>query len=30
MLKANKQINRELETYTCENKLEYRHIRQIK
>ena len=27
MLKANKQINREIETYTCENKLELRHIR---
>ena len=27
MLKANKKINREIETYTCENKLELRHIR---
>ena len=28
MLKENKQINREIETYTYENKLEQRHIRQ--
>ena len=30
MLKANKQINREIETYTCDNKLEQRHIKKIK